>query len=84
MFQISKRVIEVVELELDPAAARGVRGVGDALAPGALQDLSIVVRHDHLNAERRIDDAVVDGHGVVNDALNVGVACVPSVVKHWR
>lgn len=69
--QISKRVIEVVELELNASTARGVGRVCDTPTPRALQDLTVVVGHDHLGPEWRIDDPVVNRHGVVNDALDV-------------
>jgi hypothetical protein len=38
-----------------------------------MQDLGIVVGHDHLGPERCVDHAVVDGHGVVDDALEMQV-----------
>ena len=79
--QVSNRIFILV---LKAAATRQMARIGDAPAPVALQDLRVMVRHDHLGAKRRIYDAVVDCHGVVDDALDVSVACVPVVVIHWR
>lgn len=47
--------------------------IGDASAPVALQDLRIVVGHDHLGPEMGVDDAVVNRHGIIDDALDVKV-----------
>lgn len=61
----------MLELVLETAAAGGVAGVSDAPPPRTLQNLRVVVRHDHLGPEMRIYDAGVNLHGVVDDALNV-------------
>ena len=60
-------------LVLESAAACGVGRIGDAPPPSALQNLDVVVGHDHLGPEMGIDDAVVNLHGVVDDTLDVQV-----------
>ena len=60
-------------LVLDSAAACGVGRIGDAPPPSALQNLDVVVRHDHLGPEVSVDDPVVDGHSIVDDTLDVQV-----------
>ena len=60
-------------LILETAAACGVGRIGDAPPPSALQNLDVVVGHDHLGPEMGIDDAVVNLHGVVDDTLDVQV-----------
>ena len=66
--QVSNRIFILI-LEAPPT--RQMARVSDAPAPVALQDLRIVVRHDHLGAKRRVDDAVVDGNGVVYDGFDM-------------
>ena len=60
-------------LVLESAAACGVGRIGDAPPPSALQNLDVVVGHDHLGSEVRIDLTVVNRHRVVYDALDVQV-----------
>ena len=60
-------------LELKAAPTRWMVRVGDAPAPRTLQNLDVVVGHDHLGPEVRIYHAVIDGHGVIDDTLDVQV-----------
>ena len=60
-------------LVLETATARGVRRIGDAPPPRALQDLAVVVGHDHICPEMRVDGPVVNRHGIVDYGLNVQV-----------
>lgn len=60
-------------LVLETATARGVRRIGDAPPPRALQDLAVVVGHDHLGPEMRVDGPVVNLHGIVDYGLDMQV-----------
>ncbi len=73
-------------IQIDPftresATACEVRGVSDAPSPCPLQDLCIVVRHDHLGSQVGVDDAIIDGHGVIYDGHHISVGII--VMWSW-
>jgi hypothetical protein len=64
--QFSKLVLET------PTTDR-VSRIRNASPPSALENMSVVIRHDHLGPKRGIDDAVINVQCVIHHSLYVKV-----------